>query len=511
MKFMKLVARFVVGVALAVAAALAGLSAFFFVAGRDIDPPDVSDVLPPPRQPIADAENMVPILLDATNRLALTKDDRYFINCCYRKDGWDRRLRLADGDRTLTAQEATAWADGILASNAVLFAALDKAAERPRAQYPAAFAAVGENVWPRYDGCDKTVFGQLWHFATVDAFMYGNLVAVRARRLREQGQSETAAKELVRYGDALACLSYRMENASLVLWMRSPVLPVSDELVRTAMDETVCDATLKEIDSALRRWADGYLQAFRFQHRYCVLRARNMMPELKMPKSLFTFPEDPEVPRWFRALANGFGTCVYWFPGYRRYLFQPNRTVAELAEVIRAMERQAYSLPYTTATREFFSDFDRRHSNEIRWLSQNGYGISEVIGYSGWGSFNRLVGMSAFYRESNHVMLAMTRFRRKCKRNPQSLSELVPEFMTEVPRDPFDADMSLGYNFEQGTLHTVGANGTFNGKVRDPRLRFGGLRNPDYRYIRRIDGRSMEPPLKEREVVSEGKSQSKEK
>lgn len=111
MKFMKLVARFVVGVALAVAAASAGLSAFFFVAGRDIDPPDVSDVLPPPRQPIADAENMVPILLDATNRLALTKDDKYFINCCYRKDGWDRRLRLADADRTLTAQEATAWAD----------------------------------------------------------------------------------------------------------------------------------------------------------------------------------------------------------------------------------------------------------------------------------------------------------------------------------------------------------------------------------------------------------------
>ena len=195
--------------ALAAVLALAGLSVFFFVAGRDIDPPDVSDVLPPPRQPIADAENMVPILLDATNRLALTKDDKYFINCCYRKDGWDRRLRLADGDRTLTAQEATAWADGILASNAVLFAALNEAAKRSRAQYPADFAAVGENVWGGC-GCDKTVFSQLWHFESVDAFMYGNLVAVRARRLREQGRSETAAKELLRYGEALACLSYRM-------------------------------------------------------------------------------------------------------------------------------------------------------------------------------------------------------------------------------------------------------------------------------------------------------------
>ena len=494
MKFMKLFARFVVGVALAVVLTLAGLSAFFFVAGRDIDPPDVGDVLPPPRQPIADAENMVPILLDATNRLVLTKDDKYFINCCYRKDGWDRRLRITDGDRTLTAQEASAWADGILASNAVLFAALDEAAKRPRAQYPADFAAVGENVWGGC-GCDKTVFSKLWHFESVDAFMYGCLVAVHARRLREQGRSETAAKELLRYGEALACLSYRMENASLVLWMRSPVLQVSDELVRTAMDEAVCDATLKEIDSALQRWSDGYVEAFRFQNRYCVVRAQNMMPKLRMPKSLFAWPDALDVPGWVRSLANGLGTCIYWFPGYRRYLFQPNRTVAELAEIIRAIERRVYSLPYTAASREFFSDFERTHSNQIRWLSRNGYGTSEVNGYSSWESFNRLVGTPVFYRESNRVMLAMVRFRRKFGRNPQLLSELVPEFLSEVPRDPFDAERPLGSNAEQGTLHTVGANGTFNGKVRDPRLRFGGLKIPDYRYIRRIDGRSMEPPL----------------
>ena len=86
----------------------------------------------------------------------------------------------------------------------------------------------------------------------------------------------------------------------------------------------------------------------------------------------------------------------------------------------------------------------------------------------------------------------------------------MPVQAPEIRNKNFD-EVALGYSVEQGTLHTVGANGAFNGKVRDPRLRFGGLRNPDYRYIRRIDGRSMEPPLKAREIASEGKSQSKEK
>ena len=62
MNFKKTFVRLVAVGALAVVLTFAGLSAFFFVAGRDIDPPDVSDVLPSPRQPIADAENMVPMV-----------------------------------------------------------------------------------------------------------------------------------------------------------------------------------------------------------------------------------------------------------------------------------------------------------------------------------------------------------------------------------------------------------------------------------------------------------------
>ena len=63
-------------VCLAFVLLLAGTSVFFFIAGRDIDPPDVSDLLPPAPPPIAPSENMVPILMDATNLLTLTSGDK---------------------------------------------------------------------------------------------------------------------------------------------------------------------------------------------------------------------------------------------------------------------------------------------------------------------------------------------------------------------------------------------------------------------------------------------------
>lgn len=69
-------------------------------------------------------------------------------------------------------------------------------------------------------------------------------------------------------------------------------------------------------------------------------------------------------------------------------------------------------------------------------------------------------------------------------------------FLVDVPRDPFDASKPLGYNAEQGTLHTVGIEGAFDGKIRDPHKRYGDSRTPDYRYISRLDGRPMDIPLK---------------
>ena len=126
------------GIGIVVAAAvlaMSGLSAFFFIAGRDIDPPDVSDLMPSPLPPLEQSENMVPVLMDATNLLVMTRSDNR-LAVRYLDPKWNRELTLDGVSCSLSEAEATALVDKLLATNAALFAALDVAAARPRARYP---------------------------------------------------------------------------------------------------------------------------------------------------------------------------------------------------------------------------------------------------------------------------------------------------------------------------------------------------------------------------------------
>lgn len=479
--------------------ALAGLSAYFFVAGRDIAPPDVSDVLPPPVLPIADAENMIPVLLDATNRLALSAAERLFVSG-YRRDGWNRQIQTVNTNLVLTAQEAEAWADRILAAHAAFFAALDEAAQRPRAQYPSAWSTCCNQFW--YGSSDPE-FSQLWEFENT-AFLYGGIVALRARRLRECGQAEAAEQDLLRLGEMFARLSYRLENGTVMLHVRSPLLLAWDELVRTAIDETLPDRLTAEIDAALVRWRNASREAFRREWRRGVLRARNVLPKLAegnggmiIPKACFEWPDSWAAPSGLKTLVNALGRVVLAFPGYRKYLFQPNRSVLELADIVREIEPLADSFPATAATWEPVRAFQAAHPAEIRWMRRNACGTSAVNGYFGWNACYRSLGRATFGTDACRVAIAVARYKRRNGCLPSTLGALVPDFLSEVPRDPFDANRSLGYNVEQGTLHTVGAEGRFDGKVRNPQSRYGGLRIPEVRYLFRLDGRSMEIPLKE--------------
>ena len=104
----------------------------------------------------------------------------------------------------------------------------------------------------------------------------------------------------------------------------------------------------------------------------------------------------------------------------------------------------------------------------------------------------RFIGRLSFWDDTSiRAIIAAARYRRKHGSPPPTLEALVPEFLGEVPRDPFDAGRPLGYDAAQGTLHTIGAEGTFDGKIPNPKARYGGLRGEQYRCIRRIDGQSL--------------------
>ena len=472
--------------------AMAGLSAFFFIAGRDIDPPDVSDILPSLPQ-VEPSENMVPVLMDATNLFVVTSPDRalaYF----YRKDEWNHKLNVDGANRVLSAEEAAALVDQLLATNAALFAALDIAAARPHARYPDRLIM----QYPIPELYDTDAYSALWSFEDT-AYQYGVLVALRARRRRECGHSEEAVEEMLRLGEMFSRLSYE-NDTGLLLFLRGPDLPVAEELVVSAVKDDLSDETCVQIDAALEKWAKMRRESMRRAdlvyfgrwHNFLSLDRAELYERLFPSERFEPAPQLSEC-RWICMLAK----CAEWivknYPGYGRYAFQPNRTMQEFASEVRADCPQAYSTPYSPEVRARFAARAERmkKAESAHEFQRNSIGLGCINrGYGSGGAF-RLVGRVAFADEVKRLAVAIARYRRKHGEAPARLEDLVPEFLDEVPRDPFDSTRPIGYNAEQGTIHTVGANGDFSGRIPRPGARYGGIRGGYYRYIYRIDGSSL--------------------
>jgi len=145
-------------------------------------------------------------------------------------------------------------------------------------------------------------------------------------------------------------------------------------------------------------------------------------------------------------------------PGYMSYSFQPNRTLDLLREPIdefcRKMEDPAYDLGYSNrTTRQQLSRFSRN------WLGREL--VRKEGGYSGLYNlyFDRKLYVRAFV-----TVLACRSYKAKHGKYPEALSMLVPEFLSEVPRDPYDGE-ELRYNHEMGYVWTKGSKLSFDGKV----------------------------------------------
>lgn len=74
---------------------------------------------------------------------------------------------------------------------------------------------------------------------------------------------------------------------------------------------------------------------------------------------------------------------------------------------------------------------------------------------------------------------------------PQALSELVPTYLNEVPRDPFDQERELGYDREKGIVWSVGKDGDFD-PFAEKVIYLSSFNRNMADYARRIDGKPIE-------------------
>lgn len=82
---------------------------------------------------------------------------------------------------------------------------------------------------------------------------------------------------------------------------------------------------------------------------------------------------------------------------------------------------------------------------------------------------------------STETALAIERYRLKYNSHPESLENLVPEFMAEVPRDPFDNQPLRYIRHDVGyTVYTIGEDGVDNGGISQEEMRKrNNDKNPD--------------------------------
>ena len=120
--------------------------------------------------------------------------------------------------------------------------------------------------------------------------------------------------------------------------------------------------------------------------------------------------------------------------------------------------------------------------------------IMLVTSYSGTPS---LAAQTEFSCAALAVQLAAEEFRRDKGEYPAALEELVPGYLPEVPKDPFDDGRPIKYNPETRVLYTVGPDRAFTGKLPSKdeldKMSRGQIRGIDH-CLRNLDGSPLPLP-----------------
>ena len=153
------------------------------------------------------------------------------------------------------------------------------------------------------------------------------------------------------------------------------------------------------------------------------------------------------------------------FPGYAQYAFQPNRSLdahrMECARFCRKVD-EPYDIEYARAL-EFgwqgggkSRDFNLLHCN---WLGEI------MMATTCYGNEYLVLFRRRFDVNARIAASACQSFKAKYGDFPNTLDALVPEFLPEVPRDPYDGK-PMRYNNDKMFLWTPGEKLSFDGNVK---------------------------------------------
>ena len=148
---------------------------------------------------------------------------------------------------------------------------------------------------------------------------------------------------------------------------------------------------------------------------------------------------------------------LFAFPGYAGYAFQPNRQLV-------AYRAAAEALFQKIDTGRYDPDYAREQARvKKNPLTRNWLGEEQVDEVALRGTYKFLF-RKRFAARASAAALACRSYKAKYGAYPKTLSALVPEFLADVPLDPYDGE-PLRYDAERFFIWTRGEELSFNGNV----------------------------------------------
>ena len=443
-----------IGVFAAVVAVWVAASLYFSVVGRDISGDFICEYLPPDLDlaPEENAYTAIKTLADnlPTNNATLLATDHRLRKAYL--DGATNRLDLADAARDYLAAEAAtiAAAKGILASRGIAVAqdeVLDAAGHI----------------------CMLVRIGNVYKVKATYEASSVDLATGRASlmELHRVGRFLMDSDSLV-YGIS-ALIGEALSGNALYTAAKPLFAPEDDEAWRVHLR----DLARNDMAGDAERWKRIAYRSFAGYTRADVEAAaknRNILLGVMYGKTLgdlirfgsdmsarSRLIEDP----WSDTERDFLFVLLMACPGYSSYCFQPNRILdahrAETDRFCRKVDEGTYDMSYA----------QERHAG--LWASDVGTSplARNFLGQKKMPSRNDSYATlfeRRFKSRSFIAVLACQSYRAKHGKLPDSLDELVPELLDEVPRDPYDGE-KLRWNAEKGYFWTKGRDGNFDGTV----------------------------------------------
>lgn len=419
-----------------------GLSAFFFIAGRDVVPPDDSDLLLVDAT-VPDEENTYVAFLSVTNLCVLSYEDR---KTCMAYCKW-RRTGQAMG---LATNGVSVVVDRMIEAHAAYYEGLHRAMALPGYHFVK----------------DKDEWGYM-AFPPITAMMQANnLLTVRTIRAAERGEFAEALSSL---RDQFAF--GRKTTLGAINFVQLLVgLGITDSACRTTRFLVTRDGVPEDVLSALAELIRDdvdmplvFAQAMKGEYTNCA--------DVLCDKVRSGEPWEPYLARSLKS-GRWFGLML----GYQRYSWQPGATRALYADAIRAAIRG--------------DDVEEIVPNPQRGLEANWAGkimlravLSSLLAHS-FQLKDKLLEVRL-----TRTVIAVKRFMLEKGVNPSSLEALVPRYLAVVPKDPYAPDQILGYDVEKELIWSVGSDGDFNPFAESVGSVGRFIRNLQA-YAVRLDGRS---------------------